>query len=226
MRFIVCLFSVLISKGIVIYGITMPLQSHEQWWESYAGAIGFWPNLEMWHHDNDKLSRKKMREYLKQQQYESILDIPCGAGADFYGLIQDSIEIAYQGVEITPKLVDFCHNHGVPVVQGSIERIPFANETFDIAYARHILEHLSYYHTALKELIRAAKKEVLVVFFIPPRPKLPDKINLYVVRGLPLYNNWYNKEMIDDFVSKQERVAFFSWQKISAAECFLHIYLN
>ncbi len=202
------------------------LHEHEQWWQEYAGTFNFWPKLELWQQDIHKPSRKKMREYVAQAHYKSILDIPCGAGTDYVGIMHDALEIEYQGVEITPKLVDFCKGYNIPAMLGSIENIPFDDAHFDIAYARHVLEHLSYYEVALKELIRVAKKEVLVVFFIPPRPLLPDKINLYVVRGLPLYNNWYNKELIEQFIMKQKKIYSFSWQKISSSECFLHIYLN
>lgn len=154
-----------------------------------------------------------------------MLDIPCGAGTDYFGILHDTIKIAYQGIEITPKLVTFCKDKGVPVLQGSIEQIEFFDSSFDIAYARHILEHLSYYHKALHELIRVAKKEVLVVFFIPPQ-SMPDKINLYTIRGFQLYNNRYNKELIEQFLREHKKVAHWLWQNITRSESFLHIYLN
>lgn len=227
MRFFCGLFFIMLSCFCVVQSTQkQPLQSHEQYWQEYAGTSGFWPQLELWLQDFHTISRVKMREYVRQQEFKTILDVPCGVGTDYFGFLHDQIAIAYQGVELTPKLVSFCQEHGIPVIQGSIEKIPFEDNSFDIAYARHVLEHLSYYHTAINELIRVAKKEVLVVFFLPPRSRVPDKINLYTVRGLLLYNNWYNKELIELFSMKNEKVASVSWQKISSAECFLHIYLK
>ncbi len=203
----------------------LDLQPYELWWQQFAGTIGFWPDLEVWARDFNTQSRKALRHYIQQHNYTSILDIPCGAGTDYFGLLQDTIAITYQGIEITPKLVDFCQQKNIPVIQGSIENIPLKDNSFDISYARHILEHLHYYHKAIKELIRVARYEVLIVFFIPPEQE-PDAIYLLYPRGLPIYNNYYNKKKIEEYMRTIPKVSHWIWEKVTSTECFLHIYLK
>jgi len=204
----------------------LSLYSYQTWWEIYAGSPGYWPNLDRWANDFNTPSRRAFRTYLSTTDYSSLLDIPCGVGTDYFGLRADNFTLNYTGIELTKKLLDFCKLKNIPCMQGSIEAIPSPSNSFDIAYARHILEHLPYYESALNELIRVAIKEVLVVFFIPPKDNRPDNINLLYLRGLPIYNNYYNKEKIELFLKSNVKVDHIAWRSASPQEKFLHIYLK
>lgn len=223
MYLVFVLFILIVNCNVSAQPLT--LQPHEQWWQNFAGTIGFWPNLAWWANDFNTKSRKLMRHYVYHHNYSTILDAGCGVGTDYFGFLSDKSTITYQGLEITPKFVEFGLNHGVPVCQASIEYIPFENSSFDITYTRHILEHLSYYHKALNELIRVAQREVLIVFFISPGNK-PDALYLLHARGIPIYNNYYNKKKIELFIASHDKVSHWLWEKITSTECFLHIYLK
>ena len=85
--------------------------------------------------------------------------------------------ISYTGLDITAFLVHKAQKMGINAREGSIEKLPFDNSSFQLVYVRHLLELLDYYERALTEAIRVAEKEVMVIFFIPPQLDQPDRIN-------------------------------------------------
>ena len=170
-------------------------KSCEIWWQQCLENDVPLATFENWLGDMQAQSRVAMRNHVKKMGYHSLLDAPSGLCIDYFGLQEEGIPIAYQGLDITPKLVSLAAQREIPVALGSIEKLPFEDSQFDVCYARHILEHLQHYHLALTELIRAAKREVLVVFFIKPT-HLKDRINLSYHQGYALYHNAYDKEKL------------------------------
>ncbi len=128
-------------------------------------------------------------------------------------------------MDITPKLVDSAQAQGINVQCGSIEQIPMYDASVDVCYARHILEHLDYYHNALPELVRVAKKEVVIVFFIKPGNK-PDTIDCSDCNGFLLYHNYYNQEKLENYITSLNSVDTIQWEDVLLDETILHIYLK
>ena len=201
------------------------LKPYELWWENSLGSQVSMQTFSSWLGDINVPSRVAVRKYLKAKKYSSILDIPSGMCIDFFGFKHDNIEIDYYGVEITPKLVCYGKKLGINVVLGSIEKIPMHNSCLDVCYARHILEHLDYYHKAISEMIRVAKKEVIIVFFIKPNNR-PDHINYYEKNGYELYENHYNQQKIEKYVASLAQVDYFEWEQVKWREKSFHIYLT
>lgn len=200
-----------------------PLKVHELWWTNNVDSqMNIFQN---WLGDEEAPSRIHARDYINKKGYKTILDIPCGLCTEYFGYKKDNINIAYCGMDITEKLILRAQSLGVPVLQGTIEKIPFPDSYFDICYARHILEHLSSYEQALSELIRTAQKEVLVIFFIVPHEG-DNFINLTLCDGCYVYHNTYNKSQLESFVFTHPKVENICWEKIGSQEEMLHIYLN
>lgn len=196
----------------------------EIWWENCLENEVSLETFKSWLGDVDAPSRLAMRNHVKAMQYQTILDVPSGLCVDYFGLQKEKIDIAYQGVDVTPKLVALAQDLHVPIIQGSIEALPFQDSHFDVCYARHILEHLDYYEQALSELIRVAAKEVLVVFFIPPTHE-KDQINLSIHNGYLLYHNRYDQSKLEKFLYHHPKVSHVAWEGISEKEVTLHVYL-
>jgi len=93
----------------------------------------------------------------------SVLEVGIGDGVVSSYLTRNT-EIRYTSVDIADDV-------GADVV-GSITALPFADKSFDIACAFEVLEHLPFekLDTSLSELVRVAKKKVLisVPHFGPP----------------------------------------------------------
>lgn len=201
-------------------------QEHEIWWENALGECATFDTFESWLGDENAPSRSAMRRTVLEKDYRSILDIPCGICMDYYGLKSHGINIQYLGMDITPKLIRLAEQQEIPAVLGSIESIPLSDSSFDLVYARHILEHLSGYELALNELVRVAKREVLIVFFIKPNDSEEDEIKAPLIDGYPIYHNCYSRSRLEERLKAYQKVTSWTWETVSANEEILHLYCH
>ena len=101
----------------------------------------------------------------------TFLDVGCGAG---YSLMKaySELECEVQGIDPEPG------SHGVgrftadlwkerPIVQGSAEALPFENDTFDVVYSSHVLEHVDSESKALQEMYRVLKPHGVLIIGVP-----------------------------------------------------------
>ncbi len=221
-------FSLLIINALScgnIFAIPFPLKPYEKWWSNHLRSSEDIVKCSDWWGNEDAISRAVARIHIKGKGYKSILDIPCGLCADYLGFKKAGIDIEYLGIDITEQLVTRAIGQGIPAKQGSIEKIPCKDSAVDICYVRHILEHLPSYEDALRELIRVAKKEVLIVFFVPPHDG-ETAINSRIVDGDVIYYNWYNKAGLEKFIKRNPKVHDIEWGEVTKEECILHIYLD
>lgn len=171
-------------------------------------------------------SRVAVREHIKKQGYRTLLDVPCGLGLDYVGFKKEEYPIEYRGIDINTALVHNARRLGIPVVQASIEDIPYFDKSCDVVYARYILEHLDSYKKALLELIRVADKEVVIVFCHKPRHMIYDEISYVEIGGTYLYMNYYARGPLEDFILAHPRVRQIVWEPVGEQEEILHIYVS
>lgn len=98
---------------------------------------------------------------------ESLLDVGCGDGR-----IVNRLQGKYEkicGMDISSNALK---NVKTTKVQGSLEKLPFPDNSFDITICAEVLEHLPYpiYNKAIKELERVSKQYILI--------SVPNKENL------------------------------------------------
>jgi ubiquinone/menaquinone biosynthesis C-methylase UbiE len=99
------------------------------------------------------------------------LDVGCGAG---YSLVKAYTEFGcvVQGIDPDPGA------HGVgrfteniwkdrPIIQGSAEMLPFMDDTFDVVYSSHVLEHVNSENKALNEMKRVLKPNGVLILGVP-----------------------------------------------------------
>ena len=91
---------------------------------------------------------------------ESVIDIGCGRGylAKEIAKISNNTENVI-GLDIEKPL----DTEGYKFVQGSIEKIPFPDKSFDKVTCSHVLEHVIDFAACFAELIRVAKKKLIIV---------------------------------------------------------------
>lgn len=196
------------------------------WWDFCLDNTVSYKLFEEWLGDIDSASRVNTRNYIKKQSYNSILDIACGLCIDYFGFKKDNVAITYKGIDFSRKLVAKAQEKGIDVSFGDIENIELPDDSFDIVYGRHILEHLKYYDKALSEAIRIAKKEVLIVFFIKPSDKKEDVIDLGFLDGHSVYHNKYSQSKFVEYVLSHEKVDHCYWENINEKEMIAHIYIK
>lgn len=89
-----------------------------------------------------------------------------------YGLLKDAdVDVRYTGIDISPSIVSHCREihpdaRWEPM---SVQDLAFPDDSFDVVNARHLLECLPYYETAVRELFRVSRRHVVIGLFQPPR---------------------------------------------------------
>jgi SAM-dependent methyltransferase len=81
-----------------------------------------------------------------------VLDAGCGTGRNMleFGDLGD-----VEGVDSSPDAIEFCRRRGIDGVhEGEIERLPFADGSFDLILATDVVEHLRDDVASLRELRR------------------------------------------------------------------------
>jgi 2-polyprenyl-3-methyl-5-hydroxy-6-metoxy-1,4-benzoquinol methylase len=103
------------------------------------------------------------RNLTPERQLE-ILDAGCGGGATMESLRRYG---CVRGMDISSVAVEYNREHGRQVVLGSIEQIPFAGGSFDLALALDVIEHVPDDVQALKELCRILRPEGSLLVAVP-----------------------------------------------------------
>lgn len=197
------------------------------WWDHFAAAGGI-PDLETWLGGVDAPSRVRIRERVAECHYESVLDCGAGLGLDYIGFQNISHPVAYAGIEPSAAMRGTAHQVAehysqpglIPISEGSIEDIPYPDQHFDLVYARHIFEHLPHIDGAVREMVRAARLEVVVVFFMRPGGET------YLTRERDgLWQNWWSKRYVEELFNNEPRVEVCFWETLGS-ETLFHAYLQ
>lgn len=149
-------------------------------------------------------TRKLVRDYIISK-YKSVIDFGAGLCEDYFGFIEANSGVHYNAVDITDQFVEKAKKTGIHIFKESAEKTHFGDMVVDVAYCRHLLEHLEYYEKTLDEMIRVAKNEVIVTFFFPPKEIEDIRLN----NGL--HHNTYNRKKIEDYLWKNTRVVDIEW---------------
>lgn len=217
---------------------------YEQWWENNLGNTSFNHNaqvlraptceeFESWMGDKDSVDRKFIRTTL-WGDFKTFLDGGCGACPEYFGLKSDfSDEKEYTGLDITPKLVDYNKGRGINCVHGSLNDIPFEDNTFDVALSRHVVEHMSGIEKPLSELIRVAKNQVVLCFFIDPLGNISLNHNMKLDNAgtkSECYHNQYSSSLINLLLTDNPKVKSFKWiddtERLNPSKSILSIELS
>ncbi|HEX2639910.1 MAG TPA: methyltransferase domain-containing protein [Pyrinomonadaceae bacterium] len=136
-----------------------------------------------------------------------ILDVGCGTGANLEMLSQFG---QAEGVDVSDDALAFCERKGLKVQKGLAEKLPFADETFDLTTALDVVEHLDDDVAGLKEMYRVTKKGCYSLVFVPAFMWLwgvQDDISNHRIR--------YTKRQIVERLQKAgyqiERATYANW---------------
>jgi ubiquinone/menaquinone biosynthesis C-methylase UbiE len=191
------------------------MQDSLSWWDKNVGSNEMFKG---WVKGKNVPSRKFVRDYIKSK-YKSVIDFGAGLCEDYYALLEENAGIHYNAVDFTDRFVASGKYDGIKIYKESVEKTHFEDKVVDVAYCRHVLEHLPYYEKAIDEMIRVSMKEIIVTFFFPPKDKEEIRLN----NGLN--HNIYSKKKIEEYLWKNERVVNVEWNEFSDKETILFVKL-
>ncbi len=170
-----------------------------------------------WTGDADAVSKIHARKYVKLRGYRSLLDVGAGRCVD---AVHYEGDLRYLAVDSSAYLARRARALlGIEIGLMDAEALGFKSASIDVVYARHVLEHLGGFEKALAEMIRVARREVLVVWFLDPRSN--EATTISCVDGL--FQNKYAWRDIEVFLCAQDLAGRYSWESVGEEEAILHV---
>ena len=107
---------------------------------------------------------------VKKINPESILDVGCGEGFTLRKIKDLGIGKKLEGIEYLDRAIQLGkeQNPDIHIKQGSIYKLPYKDNSFDLVICTEVLEHLEEPEKALQELIRVSRKNLLLT--VPNEP--------------------------------------------------------
>ncbi len=137
------------------------------------------------------------------------LDVGCGAG---YSLMRASKDLncEVEGIDADPG------SHGVgryiknmvntvSIKQGFAEDLPYANQSFDVVYSSHVLEHVNSESKSLKEMKRVLKDDGILIIGMPTASMailnyLSQLVFTTHIKIYELFRNLFSENPINNFI--------------------------
>ena len=155
----------------------------------------------------ESFMRQIIQNPKSKTQNPKILDVGCGTGANLEMLANFG---ASEGVDVSDDALEFCRAKGLKVHKGLAEKLPFADESFDVVTALDVVEHLDDDVAGLKEMHRVLKTGGKTLIFVPAFMWLwgvQDDISNHRIR--------YTKRQIVERLEKAgftiERATYANW---------------
>jgi ubiquinone/menaquinone biosynthesis C-methylase UbiE len=193
----------------------------QTWWDNNLNNTQKFNEYLGWLGDKESDSRVFILDNIKELEIKSIADFGCGPCVDYFSLKEDGYEFDYLGIDSCLHLKEYNESRGVPFLNSAVEKTNIEDNSYELSYSRHLLEHLPTYKDALSEMIRVASKYVAHIFFIKPTDE--EKINYWEEENL--YHNHYTKSSIENYLKKNKKVESFKWLEINQNETALIIEL-
>jgi SAM-dependent methyltransferase len=140
-------------------------------------------------------------------QNPKILDVGCGTGGNLEMLEKFG---AAEGVDVSDDALEFCKSKGLTVHKGLAEKLPFADESFDVVTALDVIEHLDDDVAGLKEMRRVLKTGGKTLIFVPAFMWLwgvQDDVSNHRIR----YTKKQIVQRLEDSGFEIERATYANW---------------
>jgi SAM-dependent methyltransferase len=101
----------------------------------------------------------------------SVLDCGVLSGVTYTRVRDAGLAVDYTGIDVSEAVLADCRTR-FPEARWqpmSVMDLAYPANSFDMVNCRHLLEHLPYYETALREIFRVAREYVAVCLFQVPR---------------------------------------------------------
>lgn len=186
----------------------------KKWWDKNLKRVQ--GEFSSWIGDERAETKMIASKYIVTKDFSSVLDVGCADCSFSKSLNINFFKGKYQGVDISEYWSLFSDYKRI---HADIEDLSIIkDESYDVVFVRHLLEHCPTFQKGLSEVLRVAIKEVIIVFFNKPGDEEVIRDN---VDGQIVYSNFYSKDKIEKFLRKME-VKSWNWEDIGT-ESILYI---
>lgn len=150
---------------------------------------------------------KTLVDLAKPLNPKTILDAGCGEGFSINKLYNEKIGLKFEGIDdskIALSLGKQLFPH-LNLKYGSIRKLPYENNSFDLVICTEVLEHLENPERELAEISRVVKKHIL--FSVPNEPfftlqRLIRGKNIMKFGAHPEHIQHWNNKTFEEFLKK------------------------
>lgn len=193
----------------------------QTWWNENLPTR--FDEFSSWIGGKDATSKVFCRKFVSDGRYASLADFGCGTATEFFGYAEEYPGMKYLGIDSCTELVHRNIALDVRMLNASVDDTLLPDNSYEVAFARHVLEHQPSMEPMLNEMIRVGSKVAMHVFFMKPR-KEPEAIGFDPTQNL--YHNRYDTDKIEKFLIDHPKVKSFEWKDITVDENLLIVYLG
>lgn len=128
----------------------------------------------------DNLGRHTLGRIIDSYDNPVVVDAACGTCVNWDVFKRMNVECQYIGVDRTKGMIMEAAKlyPEIKLMQGYVQELPLKDDSSDIVIMRHIVEHLQEgYKEAIREGLRVASKELILVFFLDPSEAAEDVVS-------------------------------------------------
>lgn len=179
------------------------------WWENeYAhGDIAI--HMTGGPQGKDNASRQWLVDHIPEKS--TVLDVGC-CNALMYQTFQDANKsIYYTGVDRLVEFIKWDLEHfpnAAFEVSDADDLRDFADNMFDYVISRHVIEHLPHYSQHIIEMMRVARKEVIIIPFLDFTGNQFDRLQYGMVKEGGSWYNQYSREGLERFLNYHDMTDF------------------
>lgn len=141
------------------------MKKYLSWWEENSKTKEGQKRFEGWCGSFLTPFKVGIRGYIATMGYRSILDCGAGTCSEYFGFQHDKYKIQYSAIDVTPFFVNEGKEKGIDIRLSDIDNIPFSDNSVDVCICLDVLNHQKDFGSSIDEMLRIAKKEVIITFF-------------------------------------------------------------
>lgn len=128
-------------------------------------AIVYDENDSVFYSRYPKISCRDVSERLADVQYNTLLDIGCGTGY-LINMLSSHRSADYYGLDLSPEMLKVAKRKlgkSVILTEGTADKLPYADNSFDVVTCIQSFHHYPYPEKAMKEAYRVLKPKGLYI---------------------------------------------------------------
>ena len=110
---------------------------------------------------------------------DTFLDVGCGSAADWEILVRFGKKVKYKGLDYANSILEATKKL-YPELEfelADINNLQEKDNSWDVVSCRHVIDHCEYYEQPIRELLRVAKKKVIITMWVGFPDDDTDAIN-------------------------------------------------